>query len=229
MRYDILACDYDGTLAHHGVVGEPVIGALERFRGSGRRLVMVTGRVLCELSIVFSRFDLFDCIVAENGATLFFPAAPPEIPLAPSPPAEFVERLQRRGVVPLSVGQVVVATLTEHEPTVLRTIRELGLALDAIRNKESLMVLPAGVDKATGLAAALSRMGTPSHRVVAVGDAENDLALFGGAAVGVAVANAVPALAQRADLVTANRHGEGVMELIDRILATDLAELDRRN
>src|SRR4029450_10624204 len=46
MRYHALACDYDGTLAHNGRVNDETMAALERLRGSGRQLIMVTGREL---------------------------------------------------------------------------------------------------------------------------------------------------------------------------------------
>jgi hypothetical protein len=44
MRYLALACDYDGTLASEGRVAPETVGALERLRASGRRLLLVTGR-----------------------------------------------------------------------------------------------------------------------------------------------------------------------------------------
>jgi hypothetical protein len=46
--------------------------------------------------------------------------------------------------------------------------------------------------------------------------------------IGVAVANALPMLKERADIVTTGARGDGVIELIDRILATDLAEIPGR-
>ena len=49
MRYLALACDYDGTLAQHGRVDETTLAALEKFRASGRRLLLVTGRELEDL------------------------------------------------------------------------------------------------------------------------------------------------------------------------------------
>ena len=36
MRYLVLACDYDGTLAHHGVVDRPTLAGLEKLLASGR-------------------------------------------------------------------------------------------------------------------------------------------------------------------------------------------------
>ena len=49
MRYLALACDYDGTIAHEGVVSEQALSALRFLRSSGRRLLLVTGRRLDDL------------------------------------------------------------------------------------------------------------------------------------------------------------------------------------
>lgn len=223
MRYRALACDYDGTLARDGTVGPAEVGALERCRASGRRLILVTGRVRGELQALFDRLDLFDCVVAENGASLYSPSADSEQLLASPLPEIFTRTLRARGVSPLAVGRVVVATRSPFETIVLKTIRDLGLELQVIFNKGSVMVLPSGVNKATGLCAALARLHVSLQNVVAIGDAENDHALLEAAAVGVAVANAVPTLLQRADLVTAGAEGQGVTELIDRLIDTDLA------
>jgi haloacid dehalogenase-like hydrolase len=85
-----LATDYDGTLAHDGEVDGPTVGALEEFRRTGRKLILATGRELPDIERVFSRLDLFDRVVAENGALLFDPATKKETPLAPPPPGKFV-------------------------------------------------------------------------------------------------------------------------------------------
>jgi hypothetical protein len=92
-------------------------------------------------------------------------------------------------------------------------------------NKGSVMVLPSGVNKATGLAVALEQLGISPQQVVGVGDAENDHPLLRYCGCGVAVANAVPALKERADIVTRGRHADGVIELIEGILANDLEEV----
>jgi HAD superfamily hydrolase (TIGR01484 family) len=225
MRYLVLATDYDGTLATHGRVDEATIEALHRLRESGRKLVMVTGRELDELHTVFPHIDLFERIVAENGALIYDPQTRQEKALASAPPAEFVAALKQRGVEPLSVGRVIVATCEPHEKTVLDVIRELGLELQVIFNKGSVMVLPSGVNKATGLAAALDELGFSPHNVVGVGDAENDHAFLESCECSVAVANALPALRNRVDLVTSRTHGAGVVELIDKLIANDLSEV----
>src|SRR2546422_922253 len=74
MRYHALACDYDGTIAHDGQLSESTIRALEQVRESGRKVILVTGRELDDLILVCPRLDLFDRVVAENGALLYRPA-----------------------------------------------------------------------------------------------------------------------------------------------------------
>src|SRR5262245_60552365 len=71
VRYHVLACDYDGTTATDGRIEPATAQALRRLRDSGRKLVLVTGRVLEDLERVCPELDLFDRVVAENGAVLY--------------------------------------------------------------------------------------------------------------------------------------------------------------
>src|SRR5262249_38420123 len=151
-----------------------------------------------------------------------------ERPLAGPPPAKFARTLRQRGVEPVSVGRAIVATWRPHEKVVLDTIRDLGLELQVIFNKGAVMVLPAGLNKATGLTAALKEMDLSPHEVVGVGDAENDHAFLSLCECGAAVANALPAVKQRADFVTRGDHGDGVVELISRLVDDDLRDLEGR-
>ena len=228
MRYLALACDYDGTLAHHGVVSEETLAALERVRDSGRKLILVSGRELEDLQKTFSRLDLFERAVLENGALLYNPATREEKVLGERPPAEFVSRLEQRGVGPLSVGRVIVATWEPHEQVVLDVIRDLGLELQVIFNKGAVMVLPSGVNKASGLTAALSELSLSPHNTVGVGDAENDHAFLNLCECAVAVSNALPVLKERADWVTLGDHGSGVIELVEELLDSELSQLNAR-
>ena len=157
MRYHALACDYDGTIAHHGRVDDETIAALGRLRETGRRLILVTGRELQDLLAVCPHIELFDRVVAENGAVVYRPATREEKLLGEPPPEPFVRALRERGVSPISVGRVIVATWKPHETTVLEVIRDLGLELQVTFNKDAVMVLPAGLSKSTGLAEALRR------------------------------------------------------------------------
>ncbi len=222
MHYQALCCDYDGTLAHDGVMANSTAQALVELKRSGRKLVMVTGREIEDLLVVCPKLSLFDRVVAENGALLYHPATHRVRLLASSPPSEFIQLLRSRGVTPLSVGHVIVATLEPQETIVLEAIRDLGLELQVIFNKGSVMVLPGGINKATGLAEALDELKIPPLDAVAVGDAENDHAFLHFCGCAVAVANALPALKEAADFVTAGARGQGVEQLIAELLHDDL-------
>ncbi len=225
MHYFVLASDYDGTLATDGQVHDETIAALERLKDSGRKLILVTGRELEDLLRVFPKVDLFDCIVAENGALLYWPSSREEKLLGERPPEEFVKILRDRNVNPLSVGRVIVATWHPNETTVIQTIGELGLELQVIFNKGAVMILPCGINKAAGLKAALEQLKISPHNVVGIGDAENDRSFLNLCDCSVAVANALPMVKERSDIVTNNSRGAGVVELIDKLIASDLEEL----
>ncbi len=228
MRYLALACDYDGTLAPHGEISPATRAALEKLRAAGRRVLLVTGRRLDDLERVCPDLSVFDAVVAENGATYSkAPAFQPRL-LAPAPPQEFFDRLRARGVTPLDRGAVIVATTQPHELEVVDAIRALGLELQVIFNKGAVMVLPSGVNKASGLEFALTDLGLSRHEVVGVGDGENDHAFLAHCELSVAVADAVPSLAEAADVVTRGGAGAGVVELAEALLADDARLLTPR-
>lgn len=222
MNYRAIATDYDGTLATEGVVVEETLAALHRYRNSGGHLILATGRQLDDLLAAFPHLSLFDGVVVENGAVFYHPQREEVRLLADPFPPVFVETLVSQGVDPISQGQVVVATWEPHGPTVQHTIDHLDLDATVILNKRAVMVLPQGVNKASGLAVAFAELGLAAADVVGVGDAENDRSLLETCGLGVAVANALPQLKAIADYTTAAARGAGVAELIDRLLTNAL-------
>jgi HAD superfamily hydrolase (TIGR01484 family) len=228
MRFVCLICDYDGTIARNGKVAASTIQALENVRKSGRRLVLATGRELKELLEVFPEVPLFDRVVAENGGVLYRPRTKEQVVLAEKPPQQFVDELAKRGVTPLSVGECVVATWHPHETTALQVIREMNLELQITFNKNAVMILPSGINKSSGLRVALNELQFSPHNIVGVGDAENDHAFLSLCECSIAVANALPALKERSDWVTAHSHGTGVEEVIQLLVKDDLKDLEPR-
>lgn len=237
MSYLTLATDYDGTLATDGQVSSHTLAALKQWRTAGHRLILITGRQLDDLQTVFSEFELLDWVVAENGAVLFQPVTGQEILLAEPPPKEFVQLLRDRilqveqpdpglspefarlrHLSPLSTGRVIVATWVPHDFTATTLIQELGLNLEVILNKGAVMILPQGIDKATGLRAAIAQMDTPLEQIVGVGDAENDLSFLTLCGYSVAVNNALPQVKHQVHWVTDGDRGTGVEQLIERLL-----------
>jgi hydroxymethylpyrimidine pyrophosphatase-like HAD family hydrolase len=221
LRWQAIAADYDGTLANEGRVAKDTLQMLQRVRESGRKIVLITGRELESLQSVFTQLDVFDLIVAENGALLYHPSRGEEKLLGKILPVAFVERLRQSGANPLSVGRGIVATVRPYEAAVYRAIHDLGLDLQVIFNRESVMTLPVGVDKSTGFRAALAELGLASAGVVGFGDAENDFAFLSLCGFSVAVANAIPSLKERVHLVTSGEDGAGVVEVLQNLLTTE--------
>jgi hydroxymethylpyrimidine pyrophosphatase-like HAD family hydrolase len=226
MRYLALAVDYDGTAASHDELADSARLAIDRLRASGRRIILVTGRRVEDLLRVCPAIGSFDLVVAENGAVVYDPWRREEIVFGLPVPDRFVDRLRERSVAPIEVGKVLIATREPHGAVVFDVIRELGLELQVIANRSAIMVLPAGINKATGLKFALHRLGLSQHEAVAIGDAENDHSFLRYCECGVAVANAVDSLKDSVEFVTRAANGDGVAELIDELIANDLERME---
>jgi hydroxymethylpyrimidine pyrophosphatase-like HAD family hydrolase len=207
-----LALDLDGTLTDGERLSDLAITAVDRIRDDGLVAALVTGRIVADLDAAFPGVrDHFDAVVAENGAVLVLGD---EVHDLAEPVEEELASALRQQDISLGRGRVLLATDARHAQAVLASLETLGLDCQIVRNRGALMVLPAGVSKGTGLLAALGELGISAHNAVAVGDAENDLALLHTAEVGIAVANAVPSLREHADLVLDERNGAGIAGLL---------------
>jgi hypothetical protein len=218
MNVRALAIDYDGTIAENGRTPAPTAAALARVRASGRKLVLVTGRILVELREVCPNVDrMFDAVVAENGALLYLPGLGRAHPLGAAPEPALLEALSRHRVE-FKLGESIVATLTRFADAARAAIQEAGVPRILEFNKGALMLLPQGLSKGTGLLAALAALDVSPNEAVAIGDAENDHTLLAACGLGVAVADAVPALRARAQHVTRAPGSLGVIEFVEEYL-----------
>ncbi len=196
-----VATDYDDTIAEIGFVPDDTLRAMERFRASGRQLTLNTGRGLDDLIPVFPELERFDMLVLENGAVLYDPLSRAERLLAKPLPESFIQDLRRRGVSPLRNLRVILDTWAIHHGKIADAMRASGLNLHMVFNKDSVMILPAGIDKGSGLRAALQPTGISLGDVAGIGDGENDHGLLDACGIKVAVPNAVPSILARAHRV----------------------------
>ena len=84
------------------------------------------------------------------------------------------------------------------------------------------MVLPTGINKASGLRAAVLELGLSPHNAVGVGDAENDEAFLRLCDASAAVDNALETVKKQVDVVLSGAGSVGVVELIKQLIADDL-------
>jgi hydroxymethylpyrimidine pyrophosphatase-like HAD family hydrolase len=222
MRFTALACDYDGTLASHDRMAAPTTRALEQARAAGLRLLLVTGRAFFELLRVCDRLDLFDAVVAENGGVLYFPAEGRISDMALEPSSRLLAELDRRGV-PYHAGRVVIGTTRDYEGEVRAALAATGVTLAMVANRASLMLLPHGVDKGTSVRHVIRMLGLSPRDILALGDAENDVALFEACGFSACPGDATEELKARADWVFPGRNGGALASAIDRIAGGHLS------
>lgn len=218
MTLRIIASDFDGTLAKDGEVAAECTAALRRWKRAGGRLLLITGREMDDLVRVYPDLGLWDLAVTENGAVLLDPATGSVELLGEPPGAQLLDELRAAGVRPLSHGRVILASFEPMRERIRRVLRAAGAERDLIGNKGALMVLPRGINKATGLQRALAILGGTAAETVALGDAENDLGFMALCGYSVAPANALNSVKAVADLVTAGRHGTGIAQAIAQLL-----------
>ena len=213
MIWKALACDYDGTLASEDRIGPDTLAALEAARRAGIRLLLVTGRTFFELLRVCARIDLFDAVVAENGGVLYFPAKEMMRSLGPMPPPRLLAELDERGVF-YRAGRTIIGVDRGDEPRVRDAVASVGTRLEFVYNRGSLMLVPPGISKGTGVRQAIQALGLSFHDVLAIGDAENDLELFEACGWTACPGNAVRELKDRADFVFPGDNGHSVAQAI---------------
>jgi hydroxymethylpyrimidine pyrophosphatase-like HAD family hydrolase len=221
MRYVALATDGDGTLLEDGRMLPSTIAALEKLRANKVSLLLVTGETSEELR-KFPRLDLFRRVVAENGSLLLTPSTNEQTLLGKHPPCELIAALRNADVKKLKVGQGMISANTDEVPKLKEVLDRIKVDWKIIHNRRDVMLLPSGIDKASGLAAALNDLQISRHKVVAVGDAENDAPMLQYAGLGIAVADAVLVLKERADVVMSGGAGTGVAELAHYIIRNEL-------
>ena len=206
-----VALDLDGTLTENDHLADTGMAGLRAGRAD-LRMILVTGRIFDDLDAAYpGLWSEFDAVVAENGAVL---QTRSDMRLLASPVDPAVQPALASHGIAARAGHVLLAVARDDAAAAIEVIAELGLDCQVVHNRGAAMILPAGVTKGTGLLAALDELGLSAHNTIAVGDAENDLALLHAAEVGAAVANAVPSLAAHADLRLGSRDGAGIAELL---------------
>lgn len=81
-----------------------------------------------------------------------------------------------------------------------------------------LEIMPQGIDKAHSLLRLLSGIGLTTDEMICCGDGYNDLTMIETAGLGVAMANAQPAVLEMADYITKSNDEDGVLHVINKFM-----------
>jgi len=215
MERMVIALDVDGTLFDGESVAPAATDAIRQAQADGHAIVIVTGRRWESLqSVVPTIVELCDRVVCEEGGVMANVVTGALTLLAdPLEPALLAE-LVAAGIPNLDVGHVVIGAPTEW-------LAEVQAARDAthsqrhlVINKGSVALAPAWCDKGTGLHAAMVDLDVVGRRIIAIGDAANDLPMFAIASIAVGVANADDAVRAAGVQLTSAAAGLGVAEAL---------------
>ena len=213
MRFTVLALDYDGTIARDGKLHPEVRRAVGEVRATGVTVVLVTGRMLSDLRKLVGDLRFVDAIVAENGAVVAYPDSGQSFVLGEPVSRDLMNEIRARAV-PIETGESVIEADASHAAQILAAIQKLELPQILAFNRGRLMVLPSGVNKASGLREVMRTLRLSPHNAIAIGDAENDHDLLEICELGVAVAWGSEALKQRADEILPGSGPEAVASFI---------------
>ncbi|MEO1377686.1 MAG: HAD family hydrolase [Cyanobacteria bacterium J06635_10] len=216
-QFKMLATDYDGTIATRGKITDNVEKSLLQAKENGFLIAIVTGRGFDDLLRVCPQVKIFDLIITENGAILYFPNQDKIELLASKPPIEFIAQLMHHSI-PFHQNTILATVRRRFVEKVNALIDEFQFPLHLICHKDYGLILPTGINKAKGLEKALLHLNITKNQVIAVGDAENDLDFLDFCGFKVAVGNAEDAVKKKADWIATKEEGEGMVEFIQEYL-----------
>ena len=81
-----------------------------------------------------------------------------------------------------------------------------------------LEIMPPGIDKAHSLLKLLTSIALSADQMICCGDGYNDLTMIETAGLGVAMANAQPAVLEKADYITKSNDEDGVLHVINEFM-----------
>jgi len=214
----LVLSDYDRTFTDETLRVEPgLVDAIDRLKRDGVIFSIVSGRKYSFMFELYQKLNgTVDSFVAENGCIGYANGLKHFIARGEGR-EQMIERLKDLGV-PFDAGEVVVSVHRSFEPRVSRAIKGFPY-LHMVKNVDSLMILPGGVSKATGIKWLMGVYGLTPEEMACIGDAENDLEMRNLCAVMGAVSNALPAVKQESDYVCRHSFGCGLKEFLEYIEA----------
>ncbi len=227
--WDMIVFDVDGTLLDSDGFHDEFVHLARRVNNEVMPVSIASGRTLPNITPILQSIGASGFIIAENGGVVWDSSNGHEILTlsdgsrskeAAEWLATKIEGLDPRGIESnrwretewclKETGQFdrMVGLLEESEWADLVVV-QTGFAIHIVKP---------GIDKGNALRIALERRGVESSRVIACGDAQNDISMFNLVGFSVAVNDEVTEVVEAADCLTFNRGKEGSVELLKALL-----------
>ncbi len=212
----LVLSDYDRTFTDETLCVAPGLAeAIQRLRGRGVLFSIVSGRKYSFMIDLYRTMDgLMDSFIAENGCIGYANGCRQVISEVKGRD-RLLRALADHSIV-YDAGDVVISVHRRHLPEVEEVLK-LFPAYHMIQNVDSLMLLPQGASKATGIRWLMDVYCLDPGQMACIGDAENDIEMRGFCSLMGAVSNALPAVKSESDYICKGSFGAGLREFLEHI------------
>ena len=209
--------DFDRTITGGDlVVDEDCLSRIADLRQRGVHTSVVTGRKKSFMkNFIDTHRNIFDSVVCENGCIAYHQKE--WIQLSSCRYFDkVIKRFSEEGIE-FDHGECIISTENLSDEETREILSDIS-GLSTIVNIDSVMILPAAVDKGTGVRWLQEKMNITRDEMAGVGDGENDLVLRDTCGYFGAPATAVEAVRAKADYVAMREYGKGTSEFVDHLM-----------
>jgi|TARA_B100001996_G_scaffold29521_1_gene22478 hypothetical protein len=228
-EWDMVVFDVDGTLLDRDGFHDELVSLAKRVDREVMPVSLASGRTLPNVTPIMQALGTSGFIVAENGGMVWDSIQGHEIrSLSDGSRARDAAKWLATKIEGLDPSGIESNRWRETEWCLSETDSfEQMKSLIADSEWSDLEVVPTGfavhivspgLNKSLGLSIALEQRGIDPKRVIACGDAPNDLPMFDLVGFSVAVSDLYPEVASSADTITDQRGKSGSIELLKALL-----------
>ena len=228
-EWDMIVFDVDGTLLDRDGFQDELVNLAKRVDRGVMPVSLASGRTLPNVTPIMQAIGTSGFIVAENGGMVWDSIQGHEIRSRSdgSRAREAAEWLATK-IEGLDPGGIESNRWRETEwclsntdsfEQMKRLISDSEWSdLEVVSTGFAVHIASPGLNKSLGLRIAMEQRGIDPKRVIACGDAPNDIPMFDLVGYSVAVSDQYPEVVASADTITENRGKSGSIELLKALL-----------
>jgi phosphoglycolate phosphatase (TIGR01487 family) len=228
-EWDMVVFDVDGTLLDRDGFHDELVSLAKRVDREVMPVSLASGRTLPNVTPIMQALGTSGFIVAENGGMVWDSIQGHEIRSlsdgsrardAAKWLATKIEGLDPSGIEPNRWRETEwCLSETDSFEQMKSLIADSEWSdLEVVPTGFAVHIVSPGLNKSLGLSIALEQRGIDPKRVIACGDAPNDLPMFDLVGFSVAVSDLYPEVASSADTITDQRGKSGSIELLKALL-----------